>query len=167
MIALCADKRSGFRIPAAAIFVAGMTAFSPHSSVAQAQTATGNLGTLICTLDPGTRGQVGVERQISCNFNPVSGPNAKFKGIVKRVGAKIPGQRKIVLAWSVLGPTNGSSDQLEGRYVGALESKPSMPAGLTGGRNGRVTLRPLAANPSIGDNAAVSIMELDLSGMRA
>lgn len=167
MIALWADRRSGFRMTAAAILVAGMAAASAQLAFVQAQTATGNLGTLICTLDPGTREQNAVERQISCNFNPVSGPNAKFKGIVKRVGAKIPGQRKIVLAWSVVGPTNGSSEQLEGRYVGALESKPSMPAGLTGGRNGQITLRPLAANPSIGDNAAVSIMELDLSGMRA
>lgn len=136
-----------------------------HSTAAQSVAA--NIGTLICTVSPGTAEPLGVERTLSCNFDPVSGVKASFTGIVKRVGAIAPGQRKIVVAWSVVGPADASAEQLEGRYVGSLEKQRDTAAGLVGGRDGTIRLQPLAVGPDVGENAAVSIIDLELSGMRA
>lgn len=86
---------------------------------------------------------------------------------MKRVGAVDPGQRKVVIAWSVVGPAGASAEQLEGRYVGSLEQQRASAAGLVGGKNGDIRLQPLAVAPDVGENAAVSIIDLELSGMRA
>lgn len=64
-----------------------------------------NLGTLTCTVDPATKEPFGVERELSCTFEPVVGSKVDFVGVVKRLGTEIGGQQKIVLVWSVLGPS--------------------------------------------------------------
>lgn len=144
-----------------------LAAITTGASPVNVQAAAANLGTLICTVSPGTSEPLGDERKLSCNFEPVSGVKASFSGIVKRMGAVAPGQRKIVLAWSVVGPADASAEQLEGRYVGSLEQQRATAAGLVGGKNGDIRLQPLAVAPDVGENAAVAIIDLELSGMRA
>lgn len=134
---------------------------------AGAQEPVGNLGTLICFMNPGTKQETGVRRPLSCSFEPITGPKVSFTGIANRVRAEVPSQAKAVVAWSVLGPTEGGAEQLQGRYVGSLEKEESGPGGLVGGKDGKIRLRPLATAPTLGENATLSILELDLSGMRA
>lgn len=134
----------------------------------QAQQPVANLGTLSCTLDPGTAKPFGVERELSCSFDPVVGVKANFVGIVKRLGAQSPGQRKIVLVWSVLAPSMETSlSDLEGRYVGDLDAERRDGAhGLIGGTEGKIELKPLTVNPGLGENAALSVLELELAAMK-
>ena len=89
---------------------------------ARLQEPVGNLGTLICFMDPGTKQKAGVRRVLSCSLEPITGPKVSFTGVANRLGAEVPSQAKAVLAWSVLGPTEGGVEQLQGRYVGSLES---------------------------------------------
>jgi len=62
-----------------------------------------------------------------------------------------------------------SLNELEGRYLGDLSAERShgdVP-GLVGGAKSNITLRPLTIDPSIGKNAAISVLELELVAMKA
>jgi hypothetical protein len=129
-----------------------------------------NLGTLTCTVDPATEETFGVERELSCTFQPIAGPKIDLVGAVKRLGADVGGQGKVVLVWSVLGPTLDTPlKQLEGRYLGSLTSErgEADAAGLLGGANGNIRLKPLTLDPQLGTNAALSVLELELATMKA
>jgi hypothetical protein len=129
-----------------------------------------NLGTLTCTVDPGTKEPFGVERELSCSFEPIVGSQVTFVGVVKRLGADVAGHAKIVLVWSVLGPSVDTPvKQLEGRYLGSLASERDQndAAGLVGGANANIRLKPLTLDPQLGGNAALSVLELELAAMRA
>jgi len=148
---------------AAAMLVASLAA-------GQAQQPGTNVGTLTCTLDPATKEPFGVERELSCSFEPLVGPKADFVGVVKRLGAEAPGKAKIVLVWSVHAPSMETSlNELEGRYLGDLSAERSHgdTPGLVGGGKSNITLRPLTIDPSIGKNAAISVLELELVAMKA
>jgi hypothetical protein len=136
---------------------------------AAAQQPLANAGTLTCTLDPGTKEPFGVERQLSCNFEPLAGPKASFAGVVKRFGAESPRQAKIVLVWSVRAPsTEIPLKQLEGRYVGKLgPAAPDQEPVLIGGKGGKISLQALTIDPKLGANAAVSVLELELKAIKA
>lgn len=129
-----------------------------------------NLGTLACTVDPATEEPFGVERELSCTFEPIAGPKVDLVGVVKRLGADVGGQAKIVLVWSVLGPKLDTPlKQLEGRYLGTLASErgETDAAGLLGGANANIRLKPLTLDPQLGTNAALSVLELELAAMKA
>lgn len=128
-----------------------------------------NLGTLTCTVDPATKEPFGVERELSCTFEPVVGSKVDLVGVVKRLGTEIGGQQKIVLVWSVLGPSLDTPiKQLEGRYLGSFASprNEADSAGLVGGAEANIKLRPLTLDPQLGTNAAISVLELELAAMK-
>lgn len=155
------------------LFVATLVAmtFTISAGAAQPAKSVANAGTLTCVVSPVTKGPFGVERELSCNFDRTLGANAKFKGIVKRLGGKTAGTGKIVLVWSVLAPsTDVALEKLAGRYVGTLGATPAGKAraeGLVGGENRAIRLQPLTAAPNVGANSAVSVLELELSAMKA
>lgn len=60
----------------------GLAAAILGASASVAQPAAANIGTLICTVSPGTAEPLGVERRLSCTFEPVSGVKASFTGVV-------------------------------------------------------------------------------------
>jgi hypothetical protein len=129
-----------------------------------------NIGTLTCIASPGEKEQLGPERELSCSFDPLQGPKAQLKGVVKQIGGQAtPGDAKIVLVWSVLGPEiGGPASQLEGRYIGAYgEGRGANATGLVGGESGSIALRPLNLDPNVGENAALVVLELELSAMKA
>jgi hypothetical protein len=138
------------------------------ASGALAQPVT-NLGTLTCAVDPATEQSFGVERELSCTFEPLVGPKVDLVGVVKRLGAEVGGQEKIVLVWSVLGPKLDTPlKQLEGRYLGTLDAeRDDAEAGLLGGANANIRLKPLTLDPALGANAALSVLELELAAMKA
>src|SRR5665809_167298 len=129
-----------------------------------------NLGTLTCTVDPATKQPFGVERELSCTFEPVVGSKVDLVGVVKRLGTEIGGQQKIVLVWSVLGPSLDTPiKQLEVRYLESLASpgNEAASAGLVGGAEANIMLRPLTLDPQLGTNAAISVLELEIAAMKA
>ncbi len=136
---------------------------------AEAAEPIANIGTLTCVASPGEKEQLGPERALSCTFEPLKGPKAQLKGVVKQIGAQMPGDANIVLAWSVLGPEiGGPARQLEGRYLGAIgEGRGVNATGLVGGESGSIALRPLTLDPNIGENATLTVLELQLSAMKA
>jgi hypothetical protein len=132
---------------------------------AGARSPTAHMGTLTCLLSPASEEPFGIERELSCDFEPFKGPRANFRGIVKRIGASVPDPGQIVTAWTVFGPSiNTPAGHLEGRYVGSLGTQPA--DGLIGGMESSIRLKPLTAAPDF-VNAALSILELELSLMKA
>jgi hypothetical protein len=132
---------------------------------AGAQSPTGHMGTLTCVLSPASEEPFGIERELSCGFEPFNGPRANLRGIVKRIGASVPDPGQIVMVWTVFGPSiNTPAGHLEGRYVGSLGTQPEN--GLIGGMESSIHLKPLTAAPDF-VNAALSILELELSVMKA
>ena len=154
-----------------AVSIPAIGAFLAFVSVdgAEAAEPVANIGTLTCVASPGEKQQLGPERALSCTFEPLEGPKAQLTGVVKRIGAQTPGDAKIVLAWSVLGPKiGGPASQLEGRYIGAIgEGRGANATGLVGGASGSITLRPLTLDPNIGEDAALAVVELQLAAMKA
>jgi hypothetical protein len=155
-----------FRTAIGIVFASGLLVALPNFGSAQQPLA--NAGTLTCTLAPGTEEKFGVERELSCSFQPLVGRKGRFVGVVKRLGAENPDRAKIVLHWSVRAPsTDIALRQLEGRYIGRLGSdSPDERPSLIGGKEGKIALQPLTVDPQLGINAAISILELELRGMK-
>jgi hypothetical protein len=129
-----------------------------------------NIGTLTCIVDPATADPTAVERRLSCTLARTAGTKAQFTGVVRRLDADTSRQSKIVLAWSVMGPSLDTPLQdLEGRYVGELGAKgnPGGVVGMIGGNNSTIRLRPLTLDPTVGANIAVTVLELELSSIKA
>ena len=155
--------------------IAGLTTmFAVGPALAQEQKAPiANAGTLTCLVSP--EDAASKSQKLSCTLERASGPSAQFSGVVKSFGAAAPEGGKIVLAWSVLAPKSDiEAADLSGRYVGAVdggskiegEARPKS-GGLVGGANGSIRLVPLKVGPSIGTNVAASILDLELSTMKA
>jgi hypothetical protein len=138
---------------------------------AQATEPIANIGTLVCVVDPSDKSPPGDEKRLTCNFDPLTGPKARFVGTVKRSGADDVPDAKLVLAWSVMAPKVGTpAEQLQGRYLGTLDPQRGTRApALVGGVDQSIALRPMTDNvdPGSGDNPTVTVIELQLSGMAA
>lgn len=130
-----------------------------------AQSPSAHMGTLSCALSPASEEPFGVERELSCAFEPFNGPRANLRGVVKRLGAFVPDQGQVVMVWTVFGPSvDTPAGHLQGRYLGSLGTQPD--DGLIGGVASSIRLKPLKAGPEF-INAALSILDLELSVMRA
>jgi hypothetical protein len=157
------------------MWLAGLTAIMTAApAVAQGQKAPiANAGTLTCLVAP--EDAASKQQNLSCTLERNVGPPAQFSGTVKTFGTAAPKDGKIVLIWSVLAPKSDIEvADLSGRYVGAVEggaqsrdrTQPKS-GGLVGGANGAIRLVPLKAGPSDATNIAGSILDLELSTMKA
>ncbi len=140
---------------------------------AYANPPTANAGTLTCIVSPGEKEPFGVERKLSCNFKPITGPKIDFVGVVKKLGAEVPSDHKVVLAWSVLAPASQvSAEMLAGVYTGVISSDVKQPdktrfsATLVGGKNSEISLRALNASTAEGAKSTLAVVELELSSMK-
>lgn len=152
------------------IFLTTMTTVglivSAFSASAQSPKAATNVGTLTCLVAQAQDERNSVVRELSCTFQPTIGAAAKFTGIVKRFGTGIGGGAKTVMVWSVLAPRMDLEPrQLAGRYVGKFGAASTDRGGLVGGSANAIRLDPLTKPPA--SNAAISVIELELSAMRA
>lgn len=139
----------------------GLTLTLTSATISSAQSPTAHMGTLTCVLSPASEEPFGTERELSCDFQPLMGPRADLRGVVKRLGASVPDQQQSAMIWTVFGPSlDTPAGHLEGRYVGSLGS------GLIGGMESSIRLKPLTAGPEFG-NAALSVLELELTAMKA
>jgi hypothetical protein len=148
----------------------GVASADPNAAIA-------NAGTLTCVLSAASAN--GTSRSLSCTFVRATGPNAQFSGHVKSFGAVAPEGAKIVLVWSVLAPkADVDVGDLAGRYVGSVYQSPQSTAdakdqtrskagGLIGGSEQSIRLVPMSVGPNLGTNVAASILDLELTSMKA
>lgn len=136
--------------------------------------AKANAGTLTCTVSPSQlQSHMAAKATLSCRFDAIAGPRAKITGVVKRFGVREERNTKLVLVWSVVAPkTDVAIDDLAGKYKGSVQGGPVSSAsptrgGLTGGRNKEIELRPLTSDPNVPDGWGLSILELELSAVKA
>jgi len=138
---------------------------------AQAPNGRVPMGTMRCTLDPGTLDEKREPRSLSCLFEPISGPQTTFEGTIRRLGDPASSADRLVLIWSVLGPqVDTPVKALDGLYRGTLDqgggSLEQPEGGLVGGVDGKIELRALTRVPDHED-ATTLILELDLKRMKA
>ncbi len=165
------------KIPAIglAALVSAVMTFPPPTKAAEDRppAAIANAGTLTCTLAPSNDDPIiATDAELSCRFDSISGQDAEFTGVVKRLGADEERDAKIVMVWSVLAPKTGiDSKQLEGRYLGSLGGRqgPELPdnTGLIGGADNSIELKPLTDEPDVTDSWGISVLELKIAAVRA
>ncbi|MBT3070859.1 DUF992 domain-containing protein [Rhodomicrobium sp. Az07] len=144
-------------VRAAGVFLAaGMTA-------AAAQPAP--VGTLTCTSMP-SKERAAAEAVLSCSFEGASGTKFQYSGALLRQGDATAPPGKRVYVWSVQGEREISSGgDLAGRYVGRTGGES---AGiLSRGRDASIVLKPPVNTSQLGDNSAISVLELNLKAVRA
>jgi len=154
---------------------AGLSAALLYGYAAKSTEPATNLGTLTCTASPDDKDLLGAEQRVSCVFEPLTGSKASLDGTIKRIGGQSPVEAKVVLVWAVLGPSvDAAAKQLEGRYIGSPaegrgtgDGRETNVGGLVGGNGGHFALRPLALDSSLGENAAIAVLELQLSSIKA
>lgn len=144
----------------------------PASAFADTPPPPANAGRLTCTIPADLEAQRKLPEgatALSCEYEALSGPGARFEGVIKRigVGADNDVETKLVLSWSVLAPTpNVDLKDLEGQYMGTLNSAPRSPegtaAGLRGGANDMIELRPENDPESSSSAATISVLQLAL-----
>lgn len=150
--------------------LSGVCAFAPIAN-AQSNETRVNVGTLRCTLGPGSVTEVREPRDISCVFKPMAGVAGRFDGVLKKLGDPAPTADKLVLLWTVFADDqNIDAAALEGRYFGRIdrnENQPNRPLGaLTGGVGSAIELHPLTRLPDDGSNATTIVLELDLKSIK-
>lgn len=133
-----------------------------------------NAGTLICTPMPAHEMPEKIPDDVtalSCSFDAISGPGGVFAGTIKRAGTKSEDDENVVLVWSVLAPTpDVQLEDLEGQYVGALESSPNVEgttSGLRGGAKDAIELRPIHPTREATNSSTIAVLELALRSARA
>lgn len=152
------------------LLLSGVIAFAT-AAYSQSGDARINIGTLRCTLDPGTITEAWEPRNISCVFKPDEGVAANYEGVVKKLGDPAPTADKLVLLWSVFAQDESvTARQLEGTYVGTIEND-TVPArrplgALVGGPDSMIELHPLTRLPSTGSGEMPLVLELDLKSVR-
>jgi hypothetical protein len=100
----------------------------------------------------------------------VSWAAAKLEGEIVRLGANDPLEAHRVLVWMQIGPANLDVADLGSTFVRKNPPPESLPQefreGLIGGRNGHIALVPASGKEQIPGNAAVTVLELELSAAR-
>jgi len=138
-----------------------------------------NAGTLICTLAPADEAPSGArtEAAVSCRFNAISGAGFDLQGRIVRLSTGDARKTKVVVAWSVVGPSPDiSPTDMSGRYTGTLagdearraDNDPSAPRGtLFGSNDSGIELHPVdGAGREIVPDAGLTILELEVSAVK-
>lgn len=123
------------------------------------------VGTLTCTVEPSP----GRQQELGCRYQSHAGATARFRGHITRLGANKQIEANRVLVWSILGPPSLDSADLDGRF----RSKPRWRARdndpgqrLVGGLGDSIALIPPSGRQQIPGNAAITVLELNLSALK-
>ncbi len=123
------------------------------------------VGTLTCTSMP-SKARAAADAMLRCSFENSSGTRFQYAGTLLRKGkaATPPGKR--VFVWSVLAPREvASGSELTGRYVGNTGAET---AGVLSQRpNASIILKAPPQTSQLGENSAISVLELNLNPTRA
>ena len=121
-------------------------------------------GTLTCTSMP-SEARAAAETVLNCSFAGASGTQFQYTGALLQKGKATAPAGKRVFVWSVLAETEVSSGTvLAGRYVGKTGEDSS---GILFQRaNASVVLKPPARTSQLGENSAISVLEISLDPVR-
>jgi hypothetical protein len=124
------------------------------------------VGTLACSISAGIGLVIASQRNVSCNFQPNSGPPETYTGTMSILGVDIGFTSGSAMVWGVLSGTSRYVGMLSGTYVGAT-AQATVVGGvganaLIGGSNHNVALQPLSVQGQVGLNAAGGIGALEL-----
>jgi hypothetical protein len=150
---------------AAAATLLAMTASVP--GVALASESGVKIGILSCELTDKSNAIVYTNESFECVYNPNSGSNEAYHGVITRIGVDLEFKPTQQLVWAVIAPsTDTSSGALAGTYAGASASA-SLGAGmgakvLVGGFENSITLQPVSIAGSTGAGAAAGIETFEL-----
>ncbi len=134
---------------------------------AQAQNATGKVGTLICK-GQGTVGLIlGSKQRLNCTYKPSKGRTESYVGTITKVGLDVGVTGKSTMVWSVVASTTNLGPRfLAGNYAGASAGASVGVGGaanlLVGGNKNSVTLQPLSVQGQTGVNLAVGVAGFSL-----
>jgi hypothetical protein len=133
---------------------------------ADAQPRRVQVGSLACSISAGVGLLVASQRNVSCNFQPDSGPPETYTGTITRVGVDVGFTTGGAMVWGVFADTNRYAGMLSGTYAGAT-AEATLAAGLganvlVGGSNHSVALQPLSVQGQVGLNIAAGIGALEL-----
>jgi Protein of unknown function (DUF992) len=104
---------------------------------------------------------------MECSFHPVSGPVQAYEGAINTVGLDVGFTEGGVLAWGVVGPSNGMPyGALAGEYAGAsgeVGFGPGVGANvLIGGSNRSVALQQVSLEGSTAVDVVAGLSQLKL-----
>ena len=124
------------------------------------------VGTLACSISAGIGLVIASQRNVSCNFQPNSGPPEAYTGTMSILGVDVGFTSGSAMVWGVLSGTSRYVGMLSGTYVGAT-AQATVVGGvganaLIGGSNHNVALQPLSVQGQVGLNAAGGIGALEL-----
>lgn len=137
-----------------------------------AQSGLTNVGTLSCTLDPGSGFKTGEPRAVECKFAPVSGPVARYEGAMRQVGDEATTADRLVLIWAVFASDSDiRANALDGRFKGSIVDAggehPTRVGLMISVSDPSIQLHPLVELPDSQPENALLILELDLKQIRA
>jgi hypothetical protein len=143
----------------------GAAALAAAAAPASAQDRV-QVGTLACSISAGIGLVIASQRNVSCNFQPNSGPPETYTGTMSILGVDIGFTSGSAMVWGVLSGTSRYVGMLSGTYVGAT-AQATVVGGvganaLIGGSNHNVALQPLSVQGQVGLNAAGGIGALEL-----
>src|SRR5271154_637974 len=124
------------------------------------------VGTLACSISAGIGLVIASQRNVSCNFQPNSGPPEAYTGTMSILGVDVGFTSGSAMGWGVLSGPSRYVGMLSGTYVGAT-AQATVVGGvganaLIGGSNHNVALQPLSVQGQVGLNAAGGIGALEL-----
>jgi hypothetical protein len=152
---------------ASAAALIGAAALAASAAIpAGAQSSRVQVGQLACSISAGIGLIVGSQRNVSCNFQPNSGPPELYTGTMGILGLDVGFTTGSAMVWGVFTDTSRYSGMLNGTYVGATAQATAI-AGvganwLVGGSNHSVALQPLSVQGQVGLNAAGGIGALEI-----
>jgi hypothetical protein len=124
------------------------------------------VGTLACSISAGIGLVIGSQRNVSCNFQPNSGPPEAYTGTMSILGVDVGFTTGSAMVWGVFAGTSRYVGMLSGTYVGATAQATAVAGvganALVGGSNHSVALQPLSVQGQVGLNAAGGIGTLEL-----
>jgi hypothetical protein len=133
-------------------------------SVAHAQNAGVNIGTLECKVKGGIGLIITSSRDMECIYLSTSGREEYYTGVIRKYGLDVGITGDAYMIWGVFSPGVVDEGALAGQYGGAsAELSAVLGAGanaLVGGSN--ITLQPLSVQVQTGINAALGVTSMTL-----
>jgi hypothetical protein len=133
-------------------------------SVAQAQSAGVNIGTLECKVQGGIGLIITSSRDMECIYLSTAGREEYYTGVIRKYGLDVGITGDAYMIWGVFAPGVVEDGALAGQYGGAsAELSAVVGAGanaLVGGSN--ITLQPLSVQVQTGVNAALGVSSMTL-----
>lgn len=146
----------------AALAALAVLTFAPQAEAADRV----DVGVLVCNVGSSIGMVVESKQELSCTFNPTSGPNTAYQGTITRVGLDLGVTGGGVMTWGVAALTRDvAPGALAGRYGGVSGD---VALGIGVGANALVgtdrafALNPISVEGNVGASLALGVAEMTL-----